>query len=137
MFLRVGEHLRDDVIDADFDRLGQPAVDLDVQFHRDSGAPSERAQRRVQARLGQDRRVDATGDLPQVVDHAHQLRGRVRHLGTRVTSLGGRFRGHAQPEGKRDQALLRAVVQVPLDPSQFARARVHHLGTRHGQLPHS
>jgi hypothetical protein len=116
VLLRVGEHLGDDVIDADFDWLGQPSVDLDVQFHRDSGASRKRAQRRGQTRFGQDRRVDATGDLPQVVDHAHQLRGRVRHLGTRVTSCGGRLRGHAQPEGKRDEALLRAVVQVPLDP---------------------
>lgn len=89
MFLGVGEHLGDDVIDADFDRLWQPSVDPDVQFHRDNGASPKRAQRRVQASLRQDRRVDAMGDLPQVVDHAHQLSGRVRHPGTRVTSFGG------------------------------------------------
>ena len=60
--------------------------------------------------------MDATGDLPQVIDHAHELRGRVRHLGTRLATCGGWLRGHAQPEGQRDEALLGAVVQVPLDP---------------------
>jgi hypothetical protein len=116
VFLRVGEHLGDDVVHADFDWLGQPAMHLDVQFHRDSGASPERAQRRAQTRGGQDRGVNATGDLPQVIDHAHELRGRVGHLGPRVTTLSGRVRGHAQPEGQRHEALLCPVVQVPLDP---------------------
>jgi len=113
---RVGEHFRDDVVDAGFDWLGKPAIDPHVQFHRDGGAPPERAQRRAQPCLGQDRRVDATRDLPQVIDHAHELRGRVRHLGTQLATLGGRLRCHTELECQRHEALLCAVVQVPLDP---------------------
>ncbi|MFZ0189149.1 MAG: hypothetical protein WAL72_19635 [Streptosporangiaceae bacterium] len=60
MLLRVGEHLRDDVVNADFDWHGKPAIDPHVQFHRHDGAPTERTQRWAQARFGQDRRVDAT-----------------------------------------------------------------------------
>jgi hypothetical protein len=60
--------------------------------------------------------VDATGDFPQFIDHAHELRGRVRHLGTRLATFGQWLRGHSQPGSQHDKALLSAVVQLPLDP---------------------
>jgi hypothetical protein len=41
---RVGEHLRDHVVGAHLDRLGKPAVDPHVEFHRDGWAqPSSRS----------------------------------------------------------------------------------------------
>ena len=56
------------------------------------------------------------GDLPQLIDHAHEPRGHVRDLGTNLVALLG-SRRRTQPECQRDKVLLCAVVQVPLDPS--------------------
>src|SRR6266851_5428079 len=57
----------------------------------------------------------ATGDLPQVIDHPHESRGNIRGPGTDIAVFWG-CRRRTQPERQRDEALLRAVVQVSLDP---------------------
>jgi hypothetical protein len=54
------------------------------------------------------------GDLAQVIDQAHELRGDVRHPGTDLVVFRG-CRNRAAPEGQRDEALLCAVVQIALD----------------------
>ena len=60
--------------------------------------------------------MDAAGDLPQVIKHAHELRGDIVHdLGTDLATFGGCRRCRPQPQGQRDEALLGAVVQVVLD----------------------
>ena len=41
--------------------------------------------------------------------------------------------GHAEVHGQRDQPLLRAVVQVPLDPAAFGVGRVDQVGAAAGQ----
>ena len=60
--------------------------------------------------------MDAMGDFPQVVDHAHELRGDAGDLGTELGPSGIWLRRRAQPERQRHEPLLCAVVQVALDP---------------------
>src|SRR5205807_5722046 len=70
---RVGQRLGHDVVGGDLYRLGQPADLVDVQHGRQTGAPGERAERRAQATLGQDRRMDTAGDLAELVEDADEL----------------------------------------------------------------
>jgi hypothetical protein len=63
----VRQRLGDDVVRADLDRLRQPLLHTDLEVDRDRRPAGERLQRRGQTTLGQDRRVDAAGDLAQVV----------------------------------------------------------------------
>ena len=72
-------------------------------------------QRRDQALVGQQRRVDAAGQIPQVVERSVQA---VSHYWRELPD-GGRVVGGflQQPEldRERDELLLRPVVQVPFD----------------------
>ena len=54
------------------------AVERDVDAHRDRRALRERGERRAEAALGEDRRVDAAGQLAQLVDRQLQLVGACR-----------------------------------------------------------
>ena len=58
--------------------------------------------------------MDAPGDLPQLIDHVHELSGHVRDLGPDLAAL-AEGRRRTQPPGQRQEALLYAVMQVPLD----------------------
>ena len=67
--------------------------------------------------LGQDRRVDPERDLTQLVHYARQPLDDVGQLGPELAELGRHRRlRSAQFERERDELLLRAVVQVALDP---------------------
>ena len=71
----VGQRLGDDVVGGDLDLLGQPLLDAHVELDRDRRAAGERLERRAQPALGEDRRVDAAGDLAQLVQRAGRLGG--------------------------------------------------------------
>src|SRR6201996_5468283 len=60
---RVGQCLGDDVVGADLDRLGEPSVGTYLKGDGDRGAAGERVEREAEAAFGQDRGVDAAGDL--------------------------------------------------------------------------
>jgi hypothetical protein len=57
----------------DLDRLRQTRNPGQLELDRDGGPPRQRPQRRRQAALGQDRRVDAPGDLAQIIHHPAEL----------------------------------------------------------------
>jgi hypothetical protein len=63
----VGQRLGDDVVGRHLDRLSQPCRDLHLQLDRDGGAAGQRLERRREAAFGQDGRVDAARQLPQVL----------------------------------------------------------------------
>jgi hypothetical protein len=63
VFGGVGQRLGDGVVRAGLDRLGQPRIDVHVQLDRERCAAGQGAQGRTQPAGGQDRRVDAVGDL--------------------------------------------------------------------------
>ena len=119
---RVGQRLGHQVVGGHLDRLGQPPVDADGQLDRDGGAAGQGLERRAQPALGEDRRVDAAGQLAQLVQRAGQPGGQVAQLGGQLASLGRHRRLHrglrgARLQGQGDQALLGAVVQIPLEAS--------------------
>ena len=112
----VGQRLGDHVVGGDLDRLGQPPRHLHVEADGDGGAAGQRPERRAQPALGEDRRVDAAGDLAQLLQH-------VVHLGDRALQPLGQLAGSGrrrrlrlpQLQGEGDQPLLGAVVQIALD----------------------
>lgn len=65
MFGGVGQRLGDDVISRDFNRFGQPAIDVEVQLDWDGGTSRKRLDRRTKPALRQDGRVDASRYLLQ------------------------------------------------------------------------
>jgi hypothetical protein len=69
----VGQRLGDGVVGGDLDRLGQPPGRLDVKADGNCGAAGQRPQRRAQPALGQDRRVEAAGDLAQLPERTGRL----------------------------------------------------------------
>ena len=125
MLRGVGEHLGHDVVGRHLDRFGKPPGYAHVHHHRDGRAPGECAQCGAQPALGQGRRVDAAGESSQVVEHAAQLTGDVLDLGAGLGRKGGHLDHHAQSQHQRDEELLRAVVQVALDPSPGLVRRRH------------
>ena len=82
----------------------------------DRRAARERLERRPEAALGEDRRVDAERDLAQLVLHRRETLGDPRQLAVELGQLGrhGGLRG-AELEPERDEPLLGAVVQVALE----------------------
>lgn len=66
MLGRVGQRLGHDVVRADFDRVRQVSVDLEVEGNGDWAAAGQRLERGTESALGQDRRMDSTRDLLQV-----------------------------------------------------------------------
>ena len=62
------------------DRFGQLPLHLDVEVNGDGGAAGERLQRRAQAALGQDGRVQAAGDLAQVLQYVIHPAGQAVQL---------------------------------------------------------
>ncbi|GAA3040486.1 hypothetical protein GCM10010464_00020 [Pseudonocardia yunnanensis] len=78
---RVGQRLGDQVVGGDLDLLGQPAIEADVEFDRDGAAAGEGLERGGQAAAGEDRRVDAAGELAQLVQSGGRLGGQVVELG--------------------------------------------------------
>ena len=115
----VREALGDDEVGGGLDRAGK----------RSSGTPrieagtvlrlARPAQGRVEAALGQHRRVDAAGELAQLGRRLAQVGASPRRAarGPRPgRSSTSRRRGHAQRHRDADELLLGAVVEVALDP---------------------
>ena len=101
-----GLHLR-------LEPLGGHPADLD----RHRSTRCERLQRRLEAMIAEHRRVDAAGELAQLLDRKLDL---LAGLGDQLCGMRGRGPDLRLGEFKRhsdtDQALLRTVVQVTLDP---------------------
>ena len=115
---RVGQRLGHDIVGGDLGRLWQPSPHADIQADRNGRAAGQCLQRRAQPALGQDRRVQAIGDLAQLVQDAGHLGDRARQAPRQVAGLGRRRRlCGPQLQGDGYQALLGAVVQITLEPA--------------------
>ncbi len=131
---RVGQCLGDGVVGGDLDRLGQPPVELACRGPpgRRTGGPASSVP--GAARLGQDRRVQPAGDLPQFLQHPVQSR---RLSASSCSLLAGSGRPTASAarssRARRDQALLGAVVQVALDAAAGGIGGGHDPRARGGQ----
>ena len=89
----------------------------------------------TEAGVHQQRRVDAVGERPQLVDrvtHVGAERGEHLWCGGRV--LGDLVGGEAQVDGECDEVLLGAVVEVAFDPPPLGVRRRHQTHARGTQL---
>ena len=77
--------------------------------------------------------MDAAGELAQLGQRARQPLGELVDLRLGVLVLHARLE-HPQLQRERDELLLRAVVQVALDPPARRVARLHDPQPRHPQL---
>jgi hypothetical protein len=85
-----------------------------LKADRDRGASGECPEGGAEAAVGQGRGVDAAGGLAQLLQRAGGLGDSTVELRAQFGRRGLR-RAQLQREG--DEALLSAVVQVPLDPA--------------------
>ncbi len=131
----VGQSLGDDEVRHRFQGLGEAALHPDVELDRKGGAAGKRLQRRPETTLGQDRRVDAPHVLAELVGRAREPGGHVVEPRPEI----GELRGHYLPRStqlkdQRDEPLLRAVVEVALDPPPRLILGPHDPSTRRRQL---
>ena len=94
------------------------------------------AQRLGQAAVDQQRRVDAVGEVAQLLDRRPgRARPAARASPCRAAGVvGDDVLGQAQVHGQRHQVLLGAVVQVALDPAALGVAGRDDAGPRFAQL---
>ena len=102
-----------------------PTCDPQVDGHRRSGR--DRGQRGVESTVGQHGGVDAAGEVAQLGQRLLRLGvGLVEQL-PRLVGVGGKsLAGHAEVHREGDEPLLRAVVEVALDPPALGLGRVDH-----------
>ena len=101
------------------DRLGAragAARQVDVDGHRHRAARGERAHGRVQTAVGQHGGVDAAGEVAQLDERLLGLAVRLRDEPLGVHRVLGGPRA-AERHRECDEPLLRAVVEVALDPA--------------------
>src|SRR6478735_8362605 len=120
---RVRDALGDDEVRARLDGLREALVRRADDPDRQRRAVGERPKRRRQPALGEDRRVQPAGELAQLLHRQGELVPRagdelLRSVGAAV-ELGLQ---HAQLDRKRDEALLRAVVEVALETAALVQS---------------
>ena len=117
---RVGQGLRDGEVGAGLDVAGQSTIQVDPRFDRHIRPATERRHRGRQALILQEGRMDPARELAQITDRRLDF---VRRDGeglaelTRDRGVIRRLTGLLQRDGHTDQPLLRAVVEVALDPA--------------------
>src|SRR6266542_3128878 len=74
MLGRVRKSLGRNEVRRHLDRLLEPHIGRDVEIDGNRGTVRERLQRRAKTALGQDRRMDPTRDLLQILDRRYQSR---------------------------------------------------------------
>ena len=131
----VGQRLRDDVVGGGLDAVRKPLGQADVELERQPRAVGELLERGAQAALGEDAGVDALGELAQLAQRVGERRARLVEQRTG----GGRVAVEprvGEPERHRDrhQPLLRAVVQVALDPPPLGLRGLDDPRARRAQL---
>jgi hypothetical protein len=132
----VGQALGDHEVGDRLDRGWRTARQVHGQPDRDRHPRRNARQRRVQAAVLQHGRVQAAD---QVAEFGQGRLGVLVGFGQGLLRLLGGFGvdpGQAQVHGQRDELLLGAVVQVPLQPAPFGVGGVDGAGPGLGQVLH-
>ena len=120
------QRLKTAEIDGGLGLLRKPPDPFGRDGHRHRGLACLRAQGGDQPGVGEKRRVDASGEVAEVLKRARRVG---LQLGQQLPGLPGitvRRRGkQVELDRQRDQVLLRAVVQVPLKPPPRLVLRGH------------
>ena len=92
-----------------------------VELDRDGRAVRERRERRTQTRLGQDGRVDAVGQFPELTETGLHVGQRVLQQEPGLVVRFGRGVRVRQSDviGQGQEPLLRAIVEIPLEQASF------------------
>jgi pimeloyl-ACP methyl ester carboxylesterase len=116
----VGESLGDDVIRRRLDRLRKVLRRTRRERHRNRRACGQRLERRREALVAQDRRMQPPRQLAQLGERQGELAiaalERFAHTGR--VGLEGRG-GEPQQQRHRHESLLRAVVKIALEPASL------------------
>ena len=93
------------------------------------------AQRFGEAGVHEQRRVDAVGQVAELLDGVlHRIAERVEHLGGRLGIVGEDVLGEAEVHRQRDEVLLGTVVEVALDLATLGVPGGDDAGTRGAQV---
>ena len=122
---RVAQRLAREVVRGGLDLVGKADVEVDLEVRGQAGATAQLLESDREPALDQQRRVDALGQLAQLLERERQRGPRLAHDRRRVALVRGQL-GLEQPERHRDrdQPLLRPVVKVALDPAALGVGRL-------------
>ena len=130
----VGQRLRHDEVGRRLDRRRERRIDVRGDRHRQRRPCGEGVEPGGQPALGEDRGMDAAGELAQLREPGGELDERVveqrRRAGARLRVLAR----EVEHDRERDEALLGAVVQVALEPPARRVTRRHEPRARRLQL---
>ena len=130
----VGERLGDHEVGHGLHDRRQALAHVGVDGHRDRRPPAERLDRGGQTAVGQHRRRDPAREVAQLGDRRARVGARLAQQRHDLRAVGEPVLGAAEPHAERDQARLRPVVQVALDPPQLRRLHVERAAARAGEL---
>ena len=131
----VRERLRDHVERGGLDRLGQPLRGRPFTSTGNVARVASASTAGIEPVVGEDRRMDPAGELTELLQAERELVARLRDQLRRGCRIVGQPRlGNAKPERERDQTLLRAVVEVPLQPPPLGVAGLDDARPRRRQL---
>ncbi len=123
----VGERLGDREVRDRLDGGPRPDRHVHLEGDGDGTARGQAGQRRVETAVGKDRRVHAPHEFTELDERGLGLGVRLVDEGGRGVDVVGELRlGPAELHRHGDEPLLRAVVQVTLDPPTLGLGRVHH-----------
>ena len=104
----------------------RPDRHVHLEGNRHGAAGGQAGQRRVEAAVGKHRRVHAPYQVTELDEGGLGLGVRLVDEGGRGVNVVGELRLRpAELHRQGDEALLRAVVQVTLDPAALGLGRVH------------
>ena len=97
--------------------------------------PAERVDRDAEAVLGQQRGMQAAGELPQLFERERGLiRGAAEQLACRARIVVELVEREPDRHRERDEVLLRAVVEVPLEAPSLDVTGGDDAGPRRGEV---
>ena len=123
------------VVDGGLAVLGQPPDVLEVEGERDDGAPRDLAERRVEAVVGEERRIDAVRGRAEVVERIVEVRRELCEPAVERAVV-CEVAGELELDSQRDELLLHAVMEIPLDLAPFRRGGSHEPPLRRAQRVH-
>jgi FtsX-like permease family len=132
---RVLQRLQAAEVHGGLDLKAVPAEARRGHGDRQGRAAAGGAQRLAEPAVGEQRRVDAVGEVAQFLDGGLDLVGElVDHQPGRLRVVGHEVAGKPEVHGEGDQVLLRAVVQVALNATAFGVRTRHDPGPGAAQL---
>jgi hypothetical protein len=132
----VRERFRDDVVDR---RLHgrRHALDRRRQLDRHGASRSDRLERRTEAAIAQDRRMDPARELAQLLERLVELLAHLDDVLRGCVGIGMDLRfDQTQVERDRDEPLLGAVMEIPLESAALGVAGRHDASARLAQIVH-